>query len=383
MAQQADVTWVALECRIRQESPADEVYGTVAAIIPGVEEPVVHHFPAGGGTFSMGPPHQRVVNVGGVPLYSGPPVPIILTVHLIEHDSGNINEYKRRAAQAVAVAARSALAAAAATGGAAIALSALNLVIDDLSRGLVNAAAGALGVADDPYNPQSRPLDLATMADRPRSMLEHPPDPQQVEFTPLAPPPRDAIRVRGTDQGGDTGEYGFYFDVRVTGTPDTPTIETPPTPVRKVRILAAHSGKALDVKDFSMENSTPIIQFDFHGGNNQIWRLDDVGGGLFRIVSLHSGKVLDVKDSSMENSTPIVQFDWHGGNNQRWRLEDVGDGLSIIRSAHSGKVLDVDGASTDNSAPIVQFDFVDGLNQKWQLDTILLDPGDISRGHIP
>jgi hypothetical protein len=34
MAQRVDVTWVALECRMRQEG-SDEIYGTVNAIMPG------------------------------------------------------------------------------------------------------------------------------------------------------------------------------------------------------------------------------------------------------------------------------------------------------------------------------------------------------------
>jgi hypothetical protein len=79
---------------------------------------------------------------------------------------------------------------------------------------------------------------------------------------------------------------------------------------------------------------------------------------------------------SMDNETPIIQFEWHGEANQRWRLEDVGDGLSKIVSVHSGKVLDVHGASTDNFAPVTQFDFVGGRNQMWRLEEVLaVQPG--------
>src|SRR5215211_4888196 len=142
-----DVTWVALECRQRQESPSDEVYGTVNAIVRPSGEFISHKFPGDRSTFEMGERGERIVTVA-VPVYSGPPVPLDLMVTLAEHDSGNIDAYKRRVAAAVAQAA-GAVAASFTSGASAAA----QPIIDELARGLMDVAADVLGTADDVYNP--------------------------------------------------------------------------------------------------------------------------------------------------------------------------------------------------------------------------------------
>jgi serine protease AprX len=86
------------------------------------------------------------------------------------------------------------------------------------------------------------------------------------------------------------------------------------------RILARHSGKALDVWAFSNQNGAQIVQWDWHGGDNQRFWLEPLADGSYRIVAKHSGKVLDVWAFSNQNGAQIVQWDWHGGDNQRFRL---------------------------------------------------------------
>ncbi len=38
------------------------------------------------------------------------------------------------------------------------------------------------------------------------------------------------------------------------------------------------------------------------------------------LQSRHSLKVLDVSNWSTANGAPIIQWDWHGGNNQQWQI---------------------------------------------------------------
>ena len=369
MPAHVDVTWVALECRMKQESGSDEVFGTVSASSRQDGQSRTRGFPEDRTFFEMGETDERIVTPPPVLLYSGPPVPLDLTVTLVEFDAdpAAAERYKGRVAETVASAA-GALAASFTSG----ASGAIQPLIDDLARGLVDVATDVLGTGNDAYNPATLQLPADVLGDprRPRHKLEHPVDPRTAEFT-------DMIAVTGTDDGvfgADRGEYRLYFDVRVTGAVDTPAFT--PVPVRTARIDAAHSGKVLDVLNAATDNEAPIVQFDAHGGLNQRWRFDDVGDGHFRIVAAHSGKVLDVFGFSMDNSARIIQFEWHGGANQKWRVEDVGDGLSKIVSVHSGKVLDVDGASTENLAPVVQFDFVGGSNQLWRLTPVVVAPFD-------
>lgn len=42
------------------------------------------------------------------------------------------------------------------------------------------------------------------------------------------------------------------------------------------------------------------------------------GVGIWQ--SRHSDLVLDVSGFSTDPGAPIIQWDWHGGNNQRWQI---------------------------------------------------------------
>ncbi len=90
--------------------------------------------------------------------------------------------------------------------------------------------------------------------------------------------------------------------------------------LRDVVLTARHSGKVLDVAGVSRDNGARVHQWDWWGGPNQKWRLEDVGGGYFKVVSANSGKVLDVAGVSRDNGAPVHQWDWWAGWNQHWRM---------------------------------------------------------------
>jgi hypothetical protein len=52
-----------------------------------------------------------------------------------------------------------------------------------------------------------------------------------------------------------------------------------------------------------------------HGGDNQRWYFDED-----MTIRSELGLVLDVKEGSSENSTPLVAFSKHGGENQMFRV---------------------------------------------------------------
>jgi hypothetical protein len=131
------------------------------------------------------------------------------------------------------------------------------------------------------------------------------------------------------------------------------------------RLFAKHSRRALDVSGVSTANGAPLIQWDYHGGQNQQFQADRLEDGYYRFVARHSGKVLDVAGVSTANGAQIIQWDWHGGDNQRFRIEPLGDGYVKITAKHSGKALDVSGVSTANGAAIIQWDWHGGDNQRW------------------
>ena len=57
----------------------------------------------------------------------------------------------------------------------------------------------------------------------------------------------------------------------------------------------------------------------------------------YRISSVLAGKVLDVKGgpSVVDNGVPIQLYQWWGGGNQIWFIENQPDGTYVIRSSWS------------------------------------------------
>ena len=131
-----------------------------------------------------------------------------------------------------------------------------------------------------------------------------------------------------------------------------PTDPGPTDPVRGVQLQAAHTGsKCLDVSGASSENGSALIQWQCHGGDNQVWSIEPADDGYSRVVAGNSGKCLDVSGVSTEDGAPVLQWQCHSGANQQWRVEPVGDGYRFI-ARHSGKCLDVPGWSTDDGIAI-------------------------------
>jgi len=156
-------------------------------------------------------------------------------------------------------------------------------------------------------------------------------------------------------------------DVLVPTTSTSTTTTTIAPPISVGGLVAAHSGKALDVTGISTADGAPIQQWAPHGGNNQLWRLMPAADGAFTIASVHSGKVLDVEGASRNDGARVIQWAAHGGPNQLWRMVPVAGGEFTIVAVHSGKVLDVTGISVADGAPVQQWASHGGGNQRWRL----------------
>lgn len=134
-------------------------------------------------------------------------------------------------------------------------------------------------------------------------------------------------------------------------------------------IRSKSSGKVLDV-DVSWfrggDNGQKLIQWTWHGGNNQQFAINDLPGGMVRITAVHSGKSLDVEAVSTADGARLQQWSPHGRGNQQFRLQPVGSYYQIV-CVHSGKVFDVSGASTADGAQIVQWASHVGANQLFEL----------------
>jgi hypothetical protein len=136
------------------------------------------------------------------------------------------------------------------------------------------------------------------------------------------------------------------------------------------RVIAKHTGKVLDVYGGRIDDGANVYQWDWHGDNNQRWKIEQQSDGYYRIVSKNSGKVLDIRGNSTANNANVYQYGWHGGDNQRWKLESLNNGYYKITSKHSGKVLEIEGASTANGGNLDQYDWHGGDNQQWKIEWV-------------
>lgn len=131
------------------------------------------------------------------------------------------------------------------------------------------------------------------------------------------------------------------------------------------RIVNRNSGKTLEIAGQSTANQADLTQWDYWGGANQHFKVEDVGSGYYRITPMHSNKCLDVYGLSTSNGGEVVQWDYVGSSNQQWSINAEGGDYFSIVNRNSNKGLDVYGWSIANGAEINQWDYLGGENQQW------------------
>ncbi|QSQ22808.1 RICIN domain-containing protein [Pyxidicoccus parkwayensis] len=126
------------------------------------------------------------------------------------------------------------------------------------------------------------------------------------------------------------------------------------------------TNKCLDAT--GAENGSPVVQWDCWADNyrgfNQKWLVGTSKDGYSMVHPESTDKCLDATGG--ENGSPVVQWDCWGGENQRWKLMQVGDvGNLSYRFVNQkyGKCLDATGG--ENGSRVVLWDCWEGENQKW------------------
>jgi transposase InsO family protein len=123
-----------------------------------------------------------------------------------------------------------------------------------------------------------------------------------------------------------------------------PASASSPYNLRAVYDLPSSTKWCMDVRDVSYLNGALIQMYQCLGPNqtNQRWYLFYVPGsgtpGVYQIVAAHSGKCLDVKDYSMSDAAELQQWECLGYNqtNQLWRRVDNGSAYVHWVSVYSG-----------------------------------------------
>jgi len=177
-----------------------------------------------------------------------------------------------------------------------------------------------------------------------------------------------------TSGSGTWTTNSFSTAVNVGSSTPTPT----PTPSGggqtiangTYRIIARHSGKALDVYGNRTANGTNVIQWRYTGANNQRWNVTHLGNGQYSIISASANKALDVSGAGTGDGTNVQIWSYGGGNNQKWTITATSGGYYRVSPVHaSSKALDVNGVSTSDGANVQIWGYWGGNNQQWAFQT--------------
>ena len=132
------------------------------------------------------------------------------------------------------------------------------------------------------------------------------------------------------------------------------------------KIIARHSGKAMDANGAQTANGTQIIQWAYGGGNNQRWTVTDRGSGQYSIIGVQSGRAVEVSNWGTANGTKVQLWDWLNGTNQKFTFTATSGGYYRLTPTHAtGSCLDVNGASTADGALVQLWTYSGGNNQQW------------------
>ncbi len=141
----------------------------------------------------------------------------------------------------------------------------------------------------------------------------------------------------------------------------------------KYVLVNRNSGKVMEVASGSTSAGANVQQNNYIADKTyQQWNVTPVdpriGGDFsyFSFVAVHSGKAIDVLNWSLDNGGNIIVWDKGSGGNQQWYLEYAGDGWFYIRSRHSAKCLEVANSSTAANANVQQNQVNGGKNQQWR-----------------
>lgn len=137
-------------------------------------------------------------------------------------------------------------------------------------------------------------------------------------------------------------------------------------------LVNRNSGKVLEVANGSTAAGANVQQGTYAGASYQQWNVVPVSSRIvgdfsyFTITAKHSGKAPDVRDWSLENGADIIAWNDTKGANQQWYLDYAEDGWFYIRNRQSAKCLEIRDASSADGANAIQWEKNEGENQQWR-----------------
>lgn len=84
------------------------------------------------------------------------------------------------------------------------------------------------------------------------------------------------------------------------------------------------TGLCLTVANNSDKNGAVIVEEPNYNKASQRFRVQEISAGSGEyVIFTFSGKALDICENEWKNNTRIIQWDFHGRDNQKWLLKQV------------------------------------------------------------
>ena len=135
-------------------------------------------------------------------------------------------------------------------------------------------------------------------------------------------------------------------------------------------IVAAHSGKCVDVAAAGTSDGTNIEQLTCNNGKAQAFDLIETVNGEYKLIAVVSGKAVDVASASTADGANVQQWSDNGSAAQRFLIRRVaGSGTDFtLTNKGSGKCIDVVGGYTNDGANVQQYTCNGNAQQRFRFN---------------
>ena len=131
---------------------------------------------------------------------------------------------------------------------------------------------------------------------------------------------------------------------------------------------ALNQSKVLDINNASHNDRAKAQLFSWNGTDAQLFRLYEVGNGIYEMVNVESGKAVEAEGGLTANGTKISQFTRNGTLSQHWNAVCNDDGSFTFINCNSGKALDVPNANASDFTQLQLFESNASSAQRWVVE---------------
>ena len=132
------------------------------------------------------------------------------------------------------------------------------------------------------------------------------------------------------------------------------------------RIINKNSGTALSVYQGATANNSQADIYELVNQPDQLWHVEDAGGGQYHLKNDKSGRVLSLLGGQTTNGTVAMVYDDVGATDQGWSIEALPDGFyRLVNQRRPPGVLSIAGSQTGNETRAQLTDDAGHRDQAW------------------